>query len=517
MLSTAGRSLVSLAAKGRDITWAVLVKTTGLLTVVGSGSVAGENFGASITVHPQPETVTEPTGVTFTVTATGTAPLSYQWQRNGVDIPGATATSYTLSPTSATDSGALFRCVVSNAFGPPATSNEATLTVQAEGAFTPPYALPSTGQVVALNASASFNATVPTERTWTIGEWQYSHFSAFGVGVFVPGFSAAGAYVSASMGGDNHPESYDGLVFDFTTGTWSRRLNGNGVLLQNSGSKATPLGSTNGSPWFEVTAPSVSVVPCAPHPYAHHVWLPNVGSTSKGSMLIPFRTAIITVSASAKAHLLDLDTFTYSRYVPTNDPSRVGVEGDCLYDATLNRVWHIDISNHARNSLQYLDLNDNTWKTSAGYSFPNNAHGVGYNRCFWHNRLIMRQLGSSDELHWFDTENPSLGWNAATLSASLTVDSMNRFVRFGSTNNYYWINNAGGNTLTRLTAPADPKNGTWQVSTVSITDGPTIPRKWRTSVSDGTQHYEMLFYVPSINCLAWVASGDGVVYLIKPE
>ena len=51
------------------------------------------------------------------VSASGTAPLGYQWQRNSVDIPGATAPSYTLASAQLGDNGALFRCVVTNAFG----------------------------------------------------------------------------------------------------------------------------------------------------------------------------------------------------------------------------------------------------------------------------------------------------------------------------------------------------------------------------------------------------------------
>ena len=69
---------------------------------------------------------------TFTVGATGTAPLSYQWQRNQVNIAGATATSYTLSSAQLSDNGARFRAIVSNGFGS-ATSNEAVLTVTSNG------------------------------------------------------------------------------------------------------------------------------------------------------------------------------------------------------------------------------------------------------------------------------------------------------------------------------------------------------------------------------------------------
>jgi uncharacterized protein (TIGR03437 family) len=84
---------------------------------------------ASITTHPTDQTVLQGQPVTFQVTAGGTTPLIYQWQRNMVDIPGASGSSYVIPAAHLADNGAKFRCVVSNAAGT-ANSNEATLTVQ---------------------------------------------------------------------------------------------------------------------------------------------------------------------------------------------------------------------------------------------------------------------------------------------------------------------------------------------------------------------------------------------------
>lgn len=66
---------------------------------------------------------------TFGVSPSGTAPLSYQWKRNGVAIAGATGSRYTLpSATQAADNGATFSVDVSSPWGV-ATSRTATLTV----------------------------------------------------------------------------------------------------------------------------------------------------------------------------------------------------------------------------------------------------------------------------------------------------------------------------------------------------------------------------------------------------
>ena len=86
----------------------------------------------AITGQPANQTVTAPATATFSVTATGTAPLSYQWRKGGVPITGATASSYTTPATTTADNGALFSVVVTNAVSS-VTSSNATLTVNAAG------------------------------------------------------------------------------------------------------------------------------------------------------------------------------------------------------------------------------------------------------------------------------------------------------------------------------------------------------------------------------------------------
>jgi hypothetical protein len=84
----------------------------------------------SITTQPASQTVTAGQTATFTVAATGTAPLSYQWRKNGATINGATSSSYTTPATTSSDNGAQFTVVVSNSAGS-TTSNAAILAVNA--------------------------------------------------------------------------------------------------------------------------------------------------------------------------------------------------------------------------------------------------------------------------------------------------------------------------------------------------------------------------------------------------
>lgn len=84
---------------------------------------------AAIATQPASVTVAAGQAVTFTVTATGSAP-SYQWQRDGKDIAGATAASYTLNNVQPGDDGASFTVAVRNGAGS-VTSSAAILKVGA--------------------------------------------------------------------------------------------------------------------------------------------------------------------------------------------------------------------------------------------------------------------------------------------------------------------------------------------------------------------------------------------------
>lgn len=125
--------------------------------VVNNGSSPGQTVSATLTVTAlaprvaeQPLALTVATGqpATFTVRALGSLPLSYQWQRNGVDIAGALGSSYTLPATTASDDGARFGAVVRNVAGE-AVSQAATLTLTA-GAAAP---MPTPLQKLALVAA----------------------------------------------------------------------------------------------------------------------------------------------------------------------------------------------------------------------------------------------------------------------------------------------------------------------------------------------------------------------------
>ena len=135
------------------------------------------SLAPTIGTQPTNQLVGQGSPATFTVAASGVAPLSYQWQRGTTNIVGANSPTYTLSnPQVATDNGATFRCVVTNAFGT-ATSQSATLTVISQQPPTPTITTPApntyfkAGDVISFAGSATDpqSGTIPaTGLTWTI-------------------------------------------------------------------------------------------------------------------------------------------------------------------------------------------------------------------------------------------------------------------------------------------------------------------------------------------------------------
>ena len=125
----------------------------------------GELFRVQFTANVAPSISSQPANVTvaagqsasFSVTASGTAPLQYQWQRNGVNIANANSPTYTLTANAA-DNGATFRAVVSNAFGS-ATSTSATLTVLSNVAPTGTITAPANGALYRGGQTFTFSGT----------------------------------------------------------------------------------------------------------------------------------------------------------------------------------------------------------------------------------------------------------------------------------------------------------------------------------------------------------------------
>ena len=106
--------------------------------VLGTATSSGANLTVynppAITSQPQSDTSLQGQSVFFTVSATGTAPLTYRWQKNSANlsdssnISGSTAAALTIRAAGPSDV-ASYSVIVSNITGVTVTSSAATLTI----------------------------------------------------------------------------------------------------------------------------------------------------------------------------------------------------------------------------------------------------------------------------------------------------------------------------------------------------------------------------------------------------
>ena len=147
----------------------VVTNTAGTVTSAAATlTVTAAAVAPTITTQPANQTVTAGQTATFTVVAAGAAPLTYQWQKNGANLTGATSASYTTPATTTADSGSTFRVVVANTAGT-VTSAAATLTVTA-AAVAPTITTPPANQTVTAGQTATFTVvaggTAPLSYQW---------------------------------------------------------------------------------------------------------------------------------------------------------------------------------------------------------------------------------------------------------------------------------------------------------------------------------------------------------------
>jgi dienelactone hydrolase len=184
---------------GATSNWLTIPSTTSddngsqLQAVMTNASGTVTSFPATLTVNAAPDDpaiIMQPADqvvsggqpVSFVVTAGGTAPITYQWQKNGIDIAGATAASLEIQAANLSDSGASFSAVVRSAAGS-GVSNRATLTVTRAAGAPVMLANPARARVLA-NQTAVFSVTA-----WSAGpmSYQWQQGSSTGIMTDIPG------------------------------------------------------------------------------------------------------------------------------------------------------------------------------------------------------------------------------------------------------------------------------------------------------------------------------------------
>src|ERR1700743_3121217 len=102
------RSILAVRRKATLVFGAALgVMAFGAAACGGGGSTTSSQ-AVAITTQPASQTVATGQTATFKVVATGSAPITYQWQKNGAAISGATSASYTTPATTSADRGSIY-------------------------------------------------------------------------------------------------------------------------------------------------------------------------------------------------------------------------------------------------------------------------------------------------------------------------------------------------------------------------------------------------------------------------
>ena len=123
------------------------------------------NVPATVATQPVGQTAVQGNSVSFSVVAAGTAPFTYQWRLGGVNLPGATAATYTIGSVLANQAG-IYSCVVTNGYGS-ATSADASLVVNVP----PSIGTQPVSQTVLQGAGTSFTVAATGTAPFTY-QWQ---------------------------------------------------------------------------------------------------------------------------------------------------------------------------------------------------------------------------------------------------------------------------------------------------------------------------------------------------------
>jgi hypothetical protein len=182
----------------------VTTTTTSNSSGSGSGSGSGGPTAPTITTQPVSQTVGVGQSATFFVIASGSTPLTYQWQKNGMNIAGATSSSYTTPAAASTDNAAKFTVAVSNSVGS-ATSNAAILTVTLaqQGNGAPQITIQPASQTVTAGQSATFTVAATGSPTLAY-QWQENHVNIAG--------ATSASYTTPVTATSNSGETFDVVV-----------------------------------------------------------------------------------------------------------------------------------------------------------------------------------------------------------------------------------------------------------------------------------------------------------------
>lgn len=286
------RAASALRRGWREPSHALLLALT--FVVAGCGGGGGSDGGStppplppaaivppSILAAPSNVLVSASTPVSFSVTASGTPPLSYQWLDGGVAMPGQTGSTLTLPLTRPEDDRRQFSVVVSNAAGR-ATSWAATLSVfvpVVEVRRHPQNAFTSVGGSVSFSVQASTNAT----NSNLAHQWQRD-------GVDIAGATLP-SYTLAPVSIADHGARFSVRVSEM--GGQSKSSVAATLLVDASGKVAVHAGTVDGSGNID-----------GPRHVARFIGAPRLALDPRGRLLVADLTLIRMIDTTGQVSTL---------------------------------------------------------------------------------------------------------------------------------------------------------------------------------------------------------------------
>ena len=180
-------------ALSNRIAWQLVAGAGAVVLLVGCGGTSTSSApqptpaGIGFSQQPLDQTALAGSSVTFTVAATGTGTLSYQWMKDGAALPGATSASLTLTNVQAAQMGS-YACQVTDSNHAKATSSFASLVVNVAPAIA---AQPAAAPVAVLGGTISFTVGASGDGSLTF-QWLKNGIA------LADGASAAAATVSGA-------------------------------------------------------------------------------------------------------------------------------------------------------------------------------------------------------------------------------------------------------------------------------------------------------------------------------
>lgn len=380
--------------------------------------------------------------------------------------------------------------------------------------WTPPYVLPAPSQVLAVGTN-TLNSVKPPG--WTDGDWEEGFFNhAQGGAAFVRDYSVGGAYVNTG-GSHTAPAIVSIVIFDFETGTWTRRTHNNNDALNRADDYHES--ETTQDAYGEILGQTQ--VPCPGHTNFSLVPVPAnfLPGWTRGGIAYMTRMGVSRPASYAcpSVHACNLLNGTWQRagtnLYPRNSYYAYNAS---VWDDLRRRWWTIADNNISFNSLPYFDATDKTWKTTVTYPFPPAALDAGALMIYQDRYLICTGKG---DLGWgiLDLENIGAGWSMLSFNATPT-DWLDGWVYFPPTGKFYQTTRNGGPTLRRVTPPvANPVTNQWTLDTVSLQTA--LPARTSSGGTSPTCNGGLI-YVPSIKRLAWFPGrpvNGADVFLLNPE